>query len=171
VDHIARRRAQVERFELLRNRVQAGERAAVVVFVVTLDEALRESVQRPGTSMEGRNVIAHGETSKTKSNGIRIAPGPRATQSARLATELATEFAAGCIGARARRDTFAGIGRGTVLEGVIPGVLLTPCIDTTPLDLQRQGPATGPPRVPRARRSARRTRPDRRGRQRSSRRG
>ena len=35
------------------------------------------------------------------------------------------------MGARARRVTFAGIGRGTVLEGMIPGVLRSPWANDT----------------------------------------
>ena len=42
------------------------------------------------------------------------------------------------MGAHARRVTFAGIGRGTVLEGMIPGVLRSPWTDHTThyVDLQ-----------------------------------
>jgi hypothetical protein len=35
------------------------------------------------------------------------------------------------MGAHARRETLAGIGRGTVLEGMIPGVLRSPWRDHT----------------------------------------
>jgi hypothetical protein len=38
VDEVGRRRGEVELFELLADRVQAPERAAVVVLVMALDE-------------------------------------------------------------------------------------------------------------------------------------
>src|SRR5262249_23295774 len=47
VDHIARRGLEIERGELLRNSVQAPERAAIVVFVVALDQLEGQGVQQP----------------------------------------------------------------------------------------------------------------------------
>ena len=56
---IDRRRGGVERLEGFCYRVQAMERAAVVVFIVTLDETGRDSVERPGTAEQGGKVVSH----------------------------------------------------------------------------------------------------------------
>src|SRR4029077_15237513 len=60
VDHVGRRRRRVERLELLRDGVEAIERAAVVDLIVTLDQARRHAVQGPGSAEQGGKVIAHG---------------------------------------------------------------------------------------------------------------
>ena len=59
VDHVAGRLGEVEGLELLRDGVQAPQRAAVVVFIVTLDESHRQSIQQPGTTENRRELVAH----------------------------------------------------------------------------------------------------------------
>jgi hypothetical protein len=45
VDHIARSLVEVERLELLRDRVQPAERPTVVILVVALDEPQRQTIE------------------------------------------------------------------------------------------------------------------------------
>jgi hypothetical protein len=59
VQYVGRRRGEVERLELLADRVEAPERPAVVVLVVALDERQREPVQGPGTAVDLLQLIAH----------------------------------------------------------------------------------------------------------------
>jgi hypothetical protein len=59
VEDVRRRFVEIERFELLRDRVQAPERTAVVVLVVALDERQREPVQRPGTAVDLLQLVTH----------------------------------------------------------------------------------------------------------------
>src|SRR5262249_53224124 len=59
-DHIARRGLEIERGELLRDGVQAPERAAIVVFVVALDQLEGQGVQQPRPAVYRCNGVAHG---------------------------------------------------------------------------------------------------------------
>jgi hypothetical protein len=59
VQHVPGRNSEVERFELLGDRVQPPERAAVVVFVMALDERDREIGEGPGTAMDLPDAVSH----------------------------------------------------------------------------------------------------------------
>jgi hypothetical protein len=58
-EQIRGRLGEVEQSELFGDRVQAPERAAVVVFVVALDELQRKAVQQPGTTEDRCELITH----------------------------------------------------------------------------------------------------------------
>src|SRR5207237_3771568 len=66
VDDMARRLREIERLELLGDGVQAPQRPAIVVLVMTLDELQREAAQRPWTAIDLLQLIAHDNASKHK---------------------------------------------------------------------------------------------------------
>ena len=59
VDHVARRGGEIERLQLLRDRVQASQRPAVVVLVMALDELERKAVQQPRPAIDGCELVTH----------------------------------------------------------------------------------------------------------------
>src|SRR5262249_9700086 len=59
VHHVARRSGEGERRQLLGNGVQAAQRAAVVVLVMRLDELEGNTVQLPGTAVNGCELVTH----------------------------------------------------------------------------------------------------------------
>jgi hypothetical protein len=66
VDDMARCLGEVERFELLGDRVQAPQRPAIVVLVMTLHELQRHATQRPGTAVDLLQLIAHDDLQAQK---------------------------------------------------------------------------------------------------------
>jgi hypothetical protein len=61
-DRVAWRRGQVQSREFLGNRVQARDRAAVVVLVMALDQARRDAVERPGAAEERSGTVLYVRT-------------------------------------------------------------------------------------------------------------
>src|SRR5207249_5191096 len=55
---------EVERIELLRDCVQPPESPAVVIFVVALDEPLRQTIEQPGTSADRCQLVSHVHSSR-----------------------------------------------------------------------------------------------------------
>ena len=69
VDDMAGRALEIERFELLGDRVETAQRAAIVVLVVALDELQREAVQHPRAAMDLFQRILH-DTSKRRLTNV-----------------------------------------------------------------------------------------------------
>jgi hypothetical protein len=60
IHQVTGRRGEIQRIELLGDRIEPAHGAAVVVLIVTLDQFERESVQCPGTAVNRFNRITHG---------------------------------------------------------------------------------------------------------------
>src|SRR5438309_11395044 len=58
-DDVRRRRSRVQCLEFGSDFVQTGQCAAVVVFVMALDEPRRDSVQGPGTAEQRGKLVSH----------------------------------------------------------------------------------------------------------------
>ena len=120
VDNVTWCAAEIERLELFGDRVQAIERAAVVVFIMALDETRRDAVQQPGPAKDWTKTIAHGGFSKTEMAGAYAPPrcGRRESDAAE------SSF----IGARARRVRLQELDGAPSWRELIPGVLRSPCM-------------------------------------------
>src|SRR5262245_12536865 len=65
-DDMRRRRCGIERRKLCGNFVQPGERAAVVILVMALDQLSLDAQQRPGPAEQGCDLIGHGDVSRMR---------------------------------------------------------------------------------------------------------
>ena len=59
IDHVTRRIGPVERLELLRDRIEAAQRPAVVVLLMTFDELDGQVTHGPGTAVDRGELVTH----------------------------------------------------------------------------------------------------------------
>src|SRR3989442_15638061 len=66
VDHITRIFVKGEGLEVLVDSFHPPGRPAVVIFVVALDEPLRQTIEQPGTSADRCQLVSHVHSSRWK---------------------------------------------------------------------------------------------------------
>jgi len=59
IDNVRWRRTDVERFQLFGNRIESIEGIAVVMLVMALDESRCDAIQRPGSTIQRRDLVLH----------------------------------------------------------------------------------------------------------------